>query len=77
MFILDSVFNYIKHNVCGVCINLLLIDYLHGRVRGLCNHRERDLLNILVHEVLFIIVCDVTHYLHIKPLKYNYVYVCI
>ena len=36
---------------------------------------ERDLLSILVREVLFIVVRDMTHYLHIKPLIYNYVYV--
>ena len=67
MFILDSVFKYIKQNACGVCIKLI-IDRLFCMGYVIT---ERDLLN----KVLFIVVCDVTHYLHIKPLIYNYVYV--
>ena len=63
MFILDSVFKYIKQNACGVCIKLI-IDRLFCMGYVIT---ERDLLNILVREVLFIVVRDVTHYLHIKP----------
>ena len=57
MFILDSVFKYIvKHNACGACINLLLIDYLHGRGYVFHSRKQRDLLNILVREVLFSVI---------------------